>query len=151
MSNAFILTDPERHFLSHWMFDETSSFWGPSIIWCWNNQIDWSRGPYPMAEILSLELIEMGHLGWFLERPPVPFEVPWTNADEFWRRASEALALIPRLQDPFWSQRSSRPITVLGALTPEESNYLRAYNQEMVQSGSGHYIWLTSTACSAII
>ena len=25
-------------------------------------------------------------------------------------------------------------------MTPEESNYLRAYNQEMVRSGSGHYI-----------
>src|SRR4051794_5749490 len=35
---------------------------------------------------------------------------------------------------------SSPLVNVRGSLTPEESNYLRAYNQEMFQSGSGHYI-----------
>jgi hypothetical protein len=140
MNDRFSLTDAERHFLSHWMYDETGHFWGPSIIWCWNNRIDWYRGPYPMAEFLSLEMIEEGHIGWFFERPPVPFVVPWRNADEFWQRASAALALIPRLQVGHGFEPSSRLVSVRGTLTPEESNYLRAYNQEMVLSGSGHYI-----------
>jgi hypothetical protein len=50
---TFSFTDPERHFLSHWMYDSCGDFWGPSIIWCWNNRIDWNRAPYPMAELFQ--------------------------------------------------------------------------------------------------
>jgi hypothetical protein len=85
-------------------------------------------------------MVEVGRSFWCFDRPPVPFVIPWKDADEFWQRASAALALIPRLQGGMGFEPSSRVVDVRGTLTPEESNYLRAYNQEMVLSGSGHYI-----------
>ncbi len=94
----FEFTQSERHFLSHWMYDACVDFWGPSLIWCWNNRIDWNHAPYPMAFLFSHEEIEAGRMGWFSERPPVPFEVPWSDSDEFWQRATAALALVPHLR-----------------------------------------------------
>jgi hypothetical protein len=138
----FAFTDPESRFLSHWMYDECSTFWGPSIIWCWNNRIDWYRAPQPMAELFSEEEVEAGRLGWFFDRPAVPFEVPWSNADHFWQRAAAALDLIPRLQGGHGFEPASLLINVRGRLTPIEKEYLRAYNREMALTGSGHHITL---------
>ena len=140
MSEPFQLTDDERSFLSHWTSEAMGPFWGPAIIWCSNNRIDWNRGPYPMAEILGMEQDEGDGWWWCRGRPSMPFVIPWKDADAFWQRASAALALVPRLQGGSGFEPSSRLMNVQGTLTPEESNYLRAYNQEMVQSGSGHYI-----------
>ncbi len=138
----FKLTESERNFLSHWMYDSCGAFWGPSIIWCFNNRIDWNRAPYPMAELFWSEEIEAGRSGWFLDRPFVPFEIPWGSVDHFWERASAALALIPRLQGGYGFEPASRLIKVRGNLTQTEKEYLRAYNQEMVQSGAGYHITL---------
>lgn len=139
MQNIFDLSDDERCFLSHWMYDAMGPFWGPSVIWCLNNRINWSQAPYPMAMILSKEEIDSGREGWFFERPPVPFRVPWRDHDEFWQRATAASSDF-RIQDVGLYPPASPLLNVRGNLTPEESNYLRAYNQEMVRSGSGHYI-----------
>jgi hypothetical protein len=139
MPEPFQLTDDERCFLSHWMYDAMGPFWGPSVIWCCNNRINWSHAPYPMAMIFSREEIDAGREGWFFDRPPVPFRVPWRDHDEFWRRASACVSDI-RIQGIGLYLPSSPLVNLKGSLTPEESNYLRAYNQEMVRSGSGHYI-----------
>lgn len=89
--------------------------------------------------IFSREEIDAGREGWFFDRPPVPFRVPWRDHDEFWLRASASVSDI-RIQGVGLYPPSSPLVNVKGSLTPEESNYLRAYNQEMVQSGSGHLI-----------
>jgi hypothetical protein len=142
MPEPFELTDDERCFLSHWMYDAMGRFWGPSIIWCWNNRIDWSHGPYAMAELFSREEIEAGRTGWFFERPPVPFVVPWESVDHFWHRSSAALTLIPRLQGDSRFASASRLVEVRGRLTSPEKGFLRAYNHEMVQTGSGYHMTL---------
>lgn len=153
MPEPFQLTDDERCFLFHWMYDAMGPFWGPSVIWCWNNRVHWSKAPYPMAMILSREEIDAGREGWFFDRPPVPFRVPWRDRDEFWRRATAASSDI-RIQDVGLYPPESPLVNVRGTLTPEESNYLRAYNQDMVRSGSGHYIDLAhqhGVLCYALI
>ena len=140
MPETFQLTDDERCFLSHWMYDATGPFWGPAIIWCWNNRVTyWSQSPYTLAMILSKEEIDAGREGWFWERPPVPFRVPWKDHEEFWRRAIAGSSDV-RIQGVGLYPPSSFLVNVKGTLTPEESNYLRAYNQEMGWSGSGHCI-----------
>lgn len=138
----FELSQPERHFLSHWMYDACVDFWGPSIIWCWNNRIDWNRAPYPMAMSFSQEEVEAGRLGWFFERPQSPFEVPWSSVDEFWERASAALALIPHLQGGSGFEPACLITKVRGTLSPLEAEFLLASNLEMVQTGSGYHITL---------
>lgn len=140
MPRVFDLTDDERCFLSHWMWEATGPFWGPSIIWCWNNRVTyWSQSPYTLAMVLSKEEIDAGREGWFWERPPVPFRVPWRDHDEFWARAIAASS-DDRIQGVGLYPPSSLLVNAKGTLTPEESNYLRAYNREMVLSGSGHDI-----------
>ena len=121
------------------MHDAMGPFWGPSVIWCWNNRVHWSEAPYPMAMILSRDEIKAGREGWFFDRPPVPFRVPWRDHDEFWRRAIAASSDV-RIQGVGLYPPSSPLVKVRGTLTPEESNYLRAYNQDMVRSGSGHSV-----------
>jgi hypothetical protein len=138
----FDLTNAERRFLSHWLYEACNPFWGPSIIWCWNNRIDWNGPPYPMAKHFMTEEIEAGRPGWFGERPPVPFEIPWVSVDHFWQRASAALALIPRLQGDHRFEPASRLVHVRGGLTRLEMEFLRAYNHEMVQAGAGYHITL---------
>jgi len=139
MNDPFDLTDDERCFLSHWMSEATGPFWGPSIIWCWNNRIMPAHAPYTLAMIFSKEEIDAGREGWFWERPPVPFRVPWKDHDAFWRRATAATSDI-RIQGVGLYPPASPLVKVRGTLTAEESTYLRAYNQEWVRSGSGHYI-----------
>ncbi len=139
MDDTFELTDDERCFLSHWMWEATGPFSGPSINWCWNNRIMWSQAPYPMAMILSKEEIDAGREGWFFDRPPVPFRVPWRDHDEFWRRATAASSDV-RIQDAGLYPPASPLVRVRGTLTLEESNYLRAYNREMVEPGSGYHV-----------
>jgi hypothetical protein len=137
---SFLLTDDERSFLRHWSYEATNPFFGPAHIWCHNHRISSAYGPYPLAELYWAREIEAGREGWIFKRPTIPFRVPCQNAEQFWLRANTALALIPRLQGDsrftpaygFWK--------VEGILTPEESNYLRAYNQEMVLFGTGHQI-----------
>ena len=138
----FKVTQSERHFLSHWMYDSCGQFWGPSIIWCWNHRVDWYKAPYPMTQLFNAEEIDAGRLGWFFERPSVPFEIPWSSVDHFWERATGALALIPRLQGGHGFEPASLLINVKGRLTRLEEEYLRAYNQEMVQTGAGYHITL---------
>jgi hypothetical protein len=138
----FKFSDAERNFLSHWMYDACGHFWGPSIIWCWNHRVDWYYTPYPLAELFSREEIAAGRLGWFFDRPSVPFEVPWSSVDHFWQRATAALALIPRLQGGHGFEPASRLVNIRGSLTWLEKEYLRAYNQEMVQTGAGYHITL---------
>lgn len=117
-----------------------SSFWGPAVIWCWNNRVTyWSHSPYTLAMILSRELTDAGREGWFFQRPSVPFRVPWKDHDEFWTRTI-AGSSDERLQDVGLYPPSTLLVRATGPLTPEESNYLRAYNQEMVRSGSGRCI-----------
>lgn len=116
MTENFRLTDDERSFLSHWASEAMGPFWGPAIIWCWNNRIDWNRGPYPMAELLSLEMAEADPLFAYSGRPPVPFVIPWRDADAFWQRAAAALALIPRLQGGLGFEPSSRITYLRGTL-----------------------------------
>ena len=140
MPEPFELTDDERCFLSHWMYESTGPFWGPSIIWCWNNRVTyWSQAPYPLAMILSAEEIDAGREGWFWERPPVPFRVPWRGHDEFWVRAI-AGSLDARIHGVGLYPPSTLLVNARGQLSPQESNYLRAYNQDMVRSGSGHSV-----------
>ena len=140
MDNGLSLTDEERSFLRHWSYESSGPFWGPASIWCKNHRISPAYGPYPLAELYWAQEIEEGREGWIFERPPIPFRVPWKGSDEFWLRSNAALALIPRLQGDGWAAMIAFPWNVEGALTPEESNYLRAYYQEMAQSGSGHLI-----------
>jgi hypothetical protein len=140
MNDSFPLTDDERSFLRHWSYESMCPFWGPASIWCRNHQVSPAHGPYPMAELYWAEVMEAGGEWWIFERPSNPFRVPWRNSEEFWLRANAALALIPRLQGDSRFTPSDGIWQLEGNLTPEESNYLRAYNQEMVLSGSGHYI-----------
>ena len=140
MNDSFSLTEDERSFIRHWTYEASCPFWGPASIWCKNHRISSAYGPYPMAELYWGQEIEEGRDGWTFERPPIPFRVPWRDAEEFWLRSNAALALIPRLQNDTWVAMSAFSWHVEGTLTPEESNYLRAYYQEMVQSGSGHLI-----------
>jgi hypothetical protein len=140
MTIHFALTDDERSFLRHWSYESMCLFAGPALIWCRNHQVSFAYGPYPMAELYWAEEIEAGGEWWIFERPPIPFRVPWRDAEEFWLRANAALALIPRLQGDSRFTPADGIWQVEGILTPEESNYLRAYNQEMVLSGTGHYI-----------
>ena len=51
ITRAVELTQPERHFLSHWMHDSCGDFLGPFIIWYWNNRIDRDRAPSPLTEL----------------------------------------------------------------------------------------------------
>lgn len=140
MDHRFDLTDDERSFLRHWSYEASDPFWGPASIWCRNCQVSPAYGPYPLAELYWAQEIEEGREGWVFERPAVPFRVPWRDLDQFWARTDAALALIPRLRgDPRFS-RSAGFWPVEGRLTPEESNFLRTYNREMVSSGSGHSI-----------
>ncbi len=139
MNDPFELTDDERCFLSHWMSEATGPFWGPSTIWCWDNRIIPAQAPYALAMILSREEIDAGREGWFWERPPVPFRVPWRDHDEFWARVFSASSDV-RLQGVGLYPPASILTDVRGTLTPEESNYIRACNQEWVRSGSGHSI-----------
>jgi hypothetical protein len=140
MPGPFQLTDDERSFLRHWTYEASCPFWGPASIWCKNHRISSAYGPYPMAELYWAQEIEAGREGWIFERPPIPFRVSWRDAEQFWLRYAAALALIPRLQGDDWATMSAFTWQVEGTLTPDESNYLRAYYQEMVESGSGHYI-----------
>ncbi len=140
MSTHFRLSDREHHFLLHWHYEAAGPFWGPATIWCFNHCVNFAYGPYPLAELFWDEEPEVGRTFWTGNRPPVPFQVPWQDVDQFWDRVNTALALIPRLQgDPRFTP-SAFVWQVEGTLTPEESNYLRAYNQEMVLSGSGQCI-----------
>jgi hypothetical protein len=96
----------------------------------------------PRRFLFSRDEIEAGRLGWFFERPPVPFEVPWCNADEFWRSATAALALVPNLQGDDRFAPTCLLVKVRGHLTRLEREFLRAYNHEMVQTGSGYHMAL---------
>lgn len=139
MPGSFV-TDPERHFLLHWHYEAAGPFWGPATIWCVNHGVNAAYGPYPLAELFWDEERQAGRTFWTGDRPPVPFLIPWKNVDQFWDRVNIALFQIPRLRD---DQRFRRPALSRrseGDLNPEEANYLRAYNQEMVRSGSGHHI-----------
>ena len=138
----FEFTQSERHFLSHWTYEASITFWGPATIWCWNHRVTPAYGPYPMAELFWGQEREAGRESWLFERPPEPFEVPWTTAEDFWQRATDALALIPRLQDDERFKASSRLINTKGILTRDEQEYLRAYNREMVETGCGYHITL---------
>jgi len=140
MNNHFELTDDERSFLRHWSYEATATFWGPASIWCRNRQVSPAYGPYPLAELYWREEKEAGREGWIFERPPIPFRVPWRDADQFWLRAEAALALSPSLRNDRRFTRAEGLWKVEGSLTPEESNYLRAYNRDMVESGSGRCI-----------
>lgn len=140
MDNPLRLTGPERHFLLHWTHEAKGPFWGPATIWCVNHRVNPAYGPYPLAELFWEEEREAGRTYWTGERPPVPFEVPWSNSGLFWGRVNRALSQIPRLQgDPRFIPAAFAH-QAEGTLTPEESNYLRAYNAEMVRSGSGRHI-----------
>jgi hypothetical protein len=99
-------------------------------------------GPGPLVELFWGQAREAGREHWFFERPPVPFEVPWASADEFWQRATEAIVLTPWLQDDERFKASSRLMNAKGILTRDEQEYLRAYNWEMVETGSGYHITL---------
>jgi hypothetical protein len=132
----------ERHFLSHWTYEASIPFWGPATIWCWNNRVTPAYGPYPLAELFWRQEQEAGREPRFFERPAVPFEAPWHSAYEFWQRATDALALIPRLQDDERFKPSCRSIKINGFLTRDEKDYLRVYNHEMVQRGAGYHITL---------
>ncbi len=121
------LTDDERIFLAHWMFETTSLLWGPALTWCSLNRINFERGPYTMSVIFSREEIEAGRKGIFLDRPAMPFRVPWRDHDEFWRRDTLARS-DPRIQGVGLYPPSSPLVRLKGTLTPEESNFLRAYH-----------------------
>lgn len=140
MNRPLILTDPERNFLLHWTHEASDLTVGPTFIWCINNRINHAYGPYPLAELFWDEQRQAGRTFWTGDRPPVPFVVPWDDADHFWERADAALTQIPRLQgDPRFT-RAAFPWPVKGTLNPEEANFLRAYYAEMVRSGSGEQI-----------
>jgi hypothetical protein len=106
----FDLTDPKRHFLSHWTYEASIPFWGPATIWCWNHRVTPAYGPYPLAELFWEQELEAGREPWFFERPAAPFEIPWSSAEHFWQRAMAALAVIPRLQGDERFKASSRLI-----------------------------------------
>jgi hypothetical protein len=136
------LTDPERHFLLHRTHEAKGPFWGPATIWCVNHRVNPAYGPYPLAEVFWGEEREAGRTFWAGERPKVSFQVPWPDVESFWVCVDMALSQIPRLQGDqrFTPRGFSRPME--GALTPEESNFLRAYNAEMVEAGIGRHIEL---------
>jgi hypothetical protein len=93
-----------------------------------------------MAEHYWAQEIEAGRWNFMSERPSIPFRAPWPDADQFWLRGIAALSLIPRLQGIPRFTRSAGIWQIEGSLTLAESNYLRAYNREMVESGSGYHI-----------
>lgn len=140
MNAPFQLTDPERNFLLHWHYEAAGPFWGPALIWCVNHGVNAAYGPYPLAELFWDEERQAGRIFWNGARPVVPFRVPWQDAQHFWDRVDMALSRIPRLQDDQRFRRSALSRQAEGTLTPEESNYLRAYNAEMVRSESGYHI-----------
>jgi hypothetical protein len=140
MNEPFPLTDDERHFLRHWTYEASCPFWGPASIWCRNHRVSPAHGPYPMAELYWAQELEAGREGWIFDRPSISFRVPWPDAAQFRLRADAALAQIPCLQGRSRFTRSEGIWHVEGTLTPEESDYLRAYNREMVESGSGYHI-----------
>ena len=69
--------------------------------------------------------------------------VPWNDAGHFWKRVEYALTKIPRLQGEPRFTPSKSPGQVEVILLPEESEFLRAYYREMVESGGGRVIGLT--------
>ncbi len=135
-----MLTDAERNFLLHWTHEASDLTLGPAFIWCINNRINHAYGPYPLADLFWDEQRQAGRTFWTGDRPPVPFAVPWEDADQFWDRADAALLQIPRLQGDSRFSRAAFPWPVNGTLSPDEANFLRAYNAEMVRSGSGEHI-----------
>src|SRR4051812_27057909 len=142
MNEPFPLTDDECSFLTHWTWEATGPFWGPASIWCRNHQVSPAYGHYPMAELFWAQEIEAGRWDFMSERPPIPFRAPWPDADQFWLRTNAALSLIPALQGIPRFTRSAGIRQLERILTPEESDYLRAYNMEMVEPGSGYPIAL---------
>ncbi|CAN5906624.1 hypothetical protein BH23PLA1_BH23PLA1_17900 [soil metagenome] len=140
MDDPLALTVAERDFLRHWHHEAGGPFWGPATIWCVNQRVNPAYGPYPLAELFWDGERAAGRTFWTGERPGIPFRVPWRDTEHFWDRVNAALRLIPRLQgDPrFTPAAFCRQYE--GTLTPEESNYLRAYNREMVESGSGDHV-----------
>jgi hypothetical protein len=146
-ASEFLLTPAERNFLSHWMY-ESCLVYGPAMLWCYNSRVPFWYAPCAMATILSQELSDSGHLGWYFERPPVPFEVPWQNIDEFWHRATVTTAMFPNLARSQGNYHNFKPHSLItpikSALTNEEKEFLRAYNHEMMTVGSGYHITLAT-------
>ena len=137
MAELFPLTDAERHFLLHWHHEASGPFWGPATIWCVHHRINPAYGPYPLAELFWRQERRANRTFWTGHRPWVSFQIPWEAVDHFWIRVNTALFFLPRLQgDPRFTP-TAFTWQVEGTLTADETNYLRAYNQEMVQSGSG--------------
>jgi hypothetical protein len=146
-ASEFQLSTAERNFLSHWIY-ETGLHIGPVMIWSFNNRVPFWYAPYAMSSLLNRELIEAGHEGWFWERPPVPFTVPWTSIDEFWHRATVTTAMFPNLScsqgDDHMFKQNSLIGPIKSALTPDEKEFLRTYNLEMMSAGSGYHITLAT-------
>jgi hypothetical protein len=146
-ASTFELTDPERNFLSHWMWEASCVFHGPAIIWLWHNAIRFSYAPFGKARLLSEELHASGHLGWYFDRPPFTMEIPpWRTSDEFWHRATVATAMHQQLRtslDDYELHRAQSALfQIRSRLTPGENEFLRAYNQEMMQTGNGYHVTL---------
>ena len=140
MNKPLILTGPERDFIRHWTHEAGDLHLGPAFIWCINHGINHAYGPYPLARLFWDGEREAGRTLRTGDRPPVPFVVPWDDAEHFWGRVEAALILLPHLQEDLRYTRAAYPWPVDGTLNFEEANFLRGYNAEMVRSGSGEYI-----------
>lgn len=140
MSPILQLGDDERSFLLHWGYESTVPFWGPAYIWCLNNRVHPHYGPYPLAELFWQAEREAGRPFWSGFRPRKPFKVPWTDAGHFWVRVEAALSRVLRLSDDPRFAPSAFCWDVEGRLTSDEVEFLRAYNQEMVRSGTGPHV-----------
>jgi hypothetical protein len=84
----------------------------------------------------------MRHRVEFFDRLPVPFEIPWISVDQFWQRTMAAVAMILRLQNVDRFNAATQLIGAKCPLTQHEMDFLRAYNYEMVESGTGYHITL---------
>jgi hypothetical protein len=127
---------------------ESGIIYGPAMIWCFNNRVPFWYAPCAMSILLNQELIVSGHLGWYFERPPVPFEVPWQTIDDFWHRATVTTAMFPNLScskgDDYLFKPHSLFTPIKSSLTAQEKEFLRAYNHEMMSAGSGYHITLAT-------
>jgi hypothetical protein len=146
-ASEFQLTPAERNFLSHWMYESCVNI-GPAMIWSYYYRVPFWYAPYALALLCSRELIDAGHEGWYFERPPLPFEVPWQSIDEFWHRATVTTAMFDNLACSQGDDHRFKPhslvTSIKGKLTPQESEFIRAYNDEMVHTGSGYHISLAT-------
>ena len=105
-------------------------------------QVSPTYDPYQLAELFYRQQLEAGGRVGSLSVLRFLSRSRWSTVDEFWQRATAALALIPRLQDDERFKASSRLMNVNVFLNSYTRRDSRADNHEMVRNGAGYHITL---------